>query len=523
MLESHKLIFFTVAGVGDATWRRLFRRVMGFSDWKNVSRKFEGLRYLYDYNVSKATAMMTSPEYTRAIFVRDPKSRILSNYLEHVVKDNGEFVLGGDCCSGKEKCRKRFMQFESFLNVIQTCDEPFWRPQSWKMEPKYYPYLNFVGHYATIQEDTQRLLEKISAWDYGSSGWGKSSKQSIFYKTPVVTNATFEEYYTSDEIEKKAQKCFKVDYDNKLLGLSRRVRFEEHKAIPGSVVQKMLASNNTPSFLWGIASVEGEEETRKMVRETYLSFYQDTDEPNRICTLADIQSRKVPFEDCQIAYTFFLGGNPDGPTELLKPNSSFPMTIAYPPTDEDDVIYLNIKENMEDGKSQTWLKYASIVAEDFPFDYVAKIDSDTLLFTPAFLEFAKETLPARPNNALIYGGFPHSKGSCDPKVNDTHTCPLPLIGSVYMGGALYWMSNDLASFVTSDAVDRKAITIGHEDIDIGNFIFSHSNKVKAVAVEGNKILIHPEYDADWKHRVRTTTFDGVLWGHTENNLWPGVR
>jgi hypothetical protein len=83
-------------------------------------------------------------------------------------------------------------------------------------------------------------------------------------------------------------------------------------------------------------------------------FYNGSDEPNRICSLSDIQNHRATFEDCQIAYAFFLGGNPDGPTELLKPNSSFPITIVNPPADEDDVVYLNIKENMEDGKSQTW-------------------------------------------------------------------------------------------------------------------------------------------------------------------------
>jgi hypothetical protein len=277
----------------------------------------------------------------------------------------------------------------------------------------------------------------------------------------------------------------------------------------------------SPTFLWGIPSVKDEVERRKVVRETYLSYYKESDEPNRICSLADIQSHKIPLEDCQIAYTFFLGGNPNGPTELVKPNASFPMVMVDAPKDEDDVVYLNIKENMEDGKSQTWLKYASMVVQDFPFDYVAKADSDTLLFTPAFLQYAEEALPARPNNTRTYGGYPHYKTSCDPNVNDTHSCPLPLVGDVYMAGALYWMSADLATFVTSNAVDRTSLTIRHEDVDIGNFVFSHPEKVKTVRVKPSSILIHRVVDSNWEQRDEAYTFRGMYWGHSENGFWPG--
>lgn len=276
----------------------------------------------------------------------------------------------------------------------------------------------------------------------------------------------------------------------------------------------------SPTFLWGIPSTEDEAGRRQVVRETYLSFYKETNEPNRICALTDLQNHIIPFEDCQIAYVFFLGGNPNGPTELVKPNASFPIVMDTS-KDEQDVVFLNIKENLEDGKSQTWLKYASMVHQEFPFDYVTKVDSDTIVFTPAFLQFAENSIPHRPNNELIYGGIPHTRSSCDPWINDTHPCPLELVGDVYMGGAFYWMSLDLASFVTSDALDRSSLTIRHEDVDIGNFVFSHKKTVKTIRVKPDNVLIHRLVDGDWGLRDKAYTFREVYWGHSESGFWPG--
>ena len=198
---------------------------MGYSDWNDESKQFEGLRYLYDYDVHKATEMMTSPKYTRAFFVRDPKKRIVSNFLEYVIKDDGKF-LSENCCAGRETCKKRGMRFSKFLNVINTCDEPFWRPQGRKMEPKYYAKLNFIGHYDSMKEDAQKLLKQLGLWEeYGASGWGSDSNSPIFDSVREITESEFYKAYTTPEIEKKAQKYFRSDYDNKLLGLKRRVRF----------------------------------------------------------------------------------------------------------------------------------------------------------------------------------------------------------------------------------------------------------------------------------------------------------
>jgi hypothetical protein len=50
---------------------------------------------------------------------------------------------------------------------------------------------------------------------------------------------------------------------------------------------------------------------------------------------------------------------------------------------EDDVVYLNIKENQMDGNMTTFFRYASEFAQ---FDYIAKVDDDTLFFPANLLD-----------------------------------------------------------------------------------------------------------------------------------------
>jgi hypothetical protein len=223
VLESHNLIFFTVAGAGDETWRCLFRRMMGYSDWKNTSRQFEGLRYLYDYDEREAAAIMTSPDYTRAMFVRDPKLRVLSSYLDHVVKDKGAYILDACCGFLQSECVDPVLQsFSNFLDMIKKCDEPFWRPQGQKMEPKYYSLLNFVGHYETAEDDARRLLDRIGAWDeYGSSGWGTNADEAIFYKVQEMEKKIFRKYY-KPSVQHQVEDFYKLDYSNPTLNLTRK-------------------------------------------------------------------------------------------------------------------------------------------------------------------------------------------------------------------------------------------------------------------------------------------------------------
>ena len=242
VVESHKLIFFTTAKVGCTVWKMLLKRMMGHDDWKmghlpNNEKihnpKKNRLTYLSHYNLTKATQMMNDPSYTRAIFVRDPKERLLSAYLDKVFDREG-IQIKRHCCkdeTNKTACWERFKPFSGFVDLAQHCPDNHWRPQSQRMERKYLHLLNFVGHLETAAEDAKRLLERIGAWEqYGASGWGANGDQSIFASKSDVGHVTansssisqsrMTRYYTS-EIEQKVERWFSDDYKIPSFNLSK--------------------------------------------------------------------------------------------------------------------------------------------------------------------------------------------------------------------------------------------------------------------------------------------------------------
>jgi len=237
-------------------------------------------------------------------------------------------------------------------------------------------------------------------------------------------------------------------------------------------------------ILMGIFTMDTplERERREAIRSTYLSYYNQSysTTPHRICSLQDLLSgSSVPNHgvDCQMAYTFVMGSNLDRPTNLVGTNSSIPLTIPTVPSrlqDETDIIHLIIRENMEDGETPSWFRYATkIVDEEFYFDYIGKTDTDTLIFPNHLLESSFMKYPTFPNNVRVYGGQERLK----------YVWGSRMVGPLYMAGHLYWMSIDLARFVTTttttttktrqDLSSLDSVDYGIEDMTMGNFV--HTN------------------------------------------------
>ena len=134
-----------------------------------------------------------------------------------------------------------------------------------------------------------------------------------------------------------------------------------------------------PTFLWGIPTYDSEKEAerRQTIRETYLSFFAQSDTPKRICSLSELTCDETLQSKCQIVYSFFMGANPAAPPLRLDAVDDFRSMITEEVISagvENDTVYLNIRENQFDGKMPTWFHFGSLVASEFPFiQYVAKV------------------------------------------------------------------------------------------------------------------------------------------------------
>lgn len=348
------------------------------------------------------------------------------------------------------------------------------------------------------------------------------------YKDPLVDyNKTNQKYMLGEDIMKSLS-IDDTSQEQQQHGLRRRRR---------------------PKLVIGIFTMDSPEETerRQMIRDTYLSFFRpdtgnmkrDDDEENvengnekheedddddaiivgpdanRICSLHELLRQQLQqrhannrndtmtsaygslWDECQMAYTFVMGANPDGPKELVHLNETFPtITVPHPSSsilpytteyelnpETTDMVFLNIQENMKEGKSQSWLKYVTQMMEQskLAFDYIGKIDGDNVLYPKLYLDNVIDKLPLLPYNQRTFVGEYRIKD----KVKIT-------IGPVYMGGHLYVMSPDLAYYIISDDCPRSKLAVYSEDQSIGNFIHSHPNKaIRRIIVPWNILYQHP--------------------------------
>ena len=124
---------------------------------------------------------------------------------------------------------------------------------------------------------------------------------------------------------------------------------------------------------------EEESERRQIIRKKYLALFKADD------CVCDMQRYWNNQFGCKLVYAFVVGILEEGPT--LHQNAE-PLVVE--PTDlklygdivlEEDVAYLNIKDNMDYGKSLTWFKYGASIAKELKIDYIGKIDSDACLNT----------------------------------------------------------------------------------------------------------------------------------------------
>jgi len=165
-------------------------------DWHVHKAPF---KHLFRFSDKEILHMMTSDEWTRAVFVREPKERVLSAFLNKFCNEKEFFNF---CCKrlddkGRIECRDRMRDcdFRYFLKRTRDCPNQHWDLQSARIDTKWWPSISFIGHMSNIEVDSRTLLESItstedpheSAWEkYGKIGWGKNGTQSFFQQNTAV-------------------------------------------------------------------------------------------------------------------------------------------------------------------------------------------------------------------------------------------------------------------------------------------------------------------------------------------------
>lgn len=256
-------------------------------------------------------------------------------------------------------------------------------------------------------------------------------------------------------------------------------------------------------ILLGIFSMGDDKgrERRDLIRNTYLSFSTFLEENNitsiplrysRICSLHDYWHKTIPQpEQCQVLYTFVLGavGKHDNsaPVEYLISIPGRPMTVDYSdvPNGEADTTYLNIRENMDFGKTNTWFHYASThLPEELQIDMIGKVDTDTMVHPNKLVEEIEDRLKDKKNDTLVYGG----------SVIDNDK------GHHYMQGGFYFLSRTVAQRITTGREDRWEIVMNYmpsyrfkrpEDVETGLFIKAFGgDNVFHMDMRGNFAFAH---------------------------------
>jgi len=251
--DEYKLIYFHIGKIASSEFKHMLRRLNRDPSWCDISdshlahrRGMNGLKYLaYDYSIKEVEEMMTNDEWTKAIFARDPKPRLLSGFLDKAVQHKHHFETsychswqkwkGGDDAQ-LQYCYDHRKDFSFFLHEItrmNTQDLHFRSVDSF-VDKKWWPYINFIGYVDSLSADSKRLFKSItsdvdgiSAWERaGSTGWSpelscnNTNDEEFLQEKPRNHKTGAREHmmqYYTPKLEKFVEKNWVADYENEFL------------------------------------------------------------------------------------------------------------------------------------------------------------------------------------------------------------------------------------------------------------------------------------------------------------------
>ncbi|CAC5364354.1 CHST9 [Mytilus coruscus] len=200
VLKRYKLIFFWNEKSGCTYWKSMFHFIQGLKNEDVHSSHL--LSYLAQFDDKEVTEMMFDNSWTKAVFVREPRERILSCYLDK----------GFEKAFMKHYFKRTPKSFLDFLKLIKQFKGSHWEPQV--KIPRFLYKNMMIGKMSDIFTFTEQLLTKIGAWNEAVNVWMNSEKIKKRAR-PHATNAKDKlfQYYNDTKIQDLIFEMYADDYD----------------------------------------------------------------------------------------------------------------------------------------------------------------------------------------------------------------------------------------------------------------------------------------------------------------------
>jgi|MDSY01.1.fsa_nt_gb hypothetical protein len=180
--RASQLVMCLVEKVASSELKKLLYRMLGDALWRDDPWFKTGLpQLLHEKNEAAVHAIINSPAWTKAVFLRHPYSRLISAYRDKFGRGDTSYSIR---MTGNRSAQ--VLPFEQFVDFVTAPGSSHrnvhWSPQSsFCAMQKYIGTFNFVGNFERLRNHSRVLLEGIDAWDvWGASGWGQFHNQSIF-------------------------------------------------------------------------------------------------------------------------------------------------------------------------------------------------------------------------------------------------------------------------------------------------------------------------------------------------------
>ena len=239
------------------------------------------------------------------------------------------------------------------------------------------------------------------------------------------------------------------------------------------------------TFMLGIFSELTQEgaRAREQIRNTYLLNPEGT---NSICSWETYKNQYDSsggrFVPCRIPYAFIVGGDPARPLEHADDEPIvIERNLLKGANDEPDMLYLNVKEDPQSAsnseKSFAFFKFASIVGPEYHLDFVASAQTSTLIDVGKLIDFVDKELPPSPLSRRIYGGETYGR-----------------IGGYYATDPFYFVSIDLAHYISKFKVKNLSSRSKTAALDIGKLISAHPKPVQYMNMNADLFWYKGLYD-----------------------------